>query len=208
MRIVRRNFATALLVSLYVYSPIVCAMESTPSETVIIKSSEDYANTPWAKLKIPAGTKLITRKTESGKELRSLKFVGGVSISELEDGGILSMDNSKGGAVMCAWEIYATMKNTMDKCHPEETELRQNFDLAIEKLEKFIVANNQTPITKTEIETDRQKKRDMLPDQCKGETDEMTKYFLANKSEFLEKFQESIDASLAIPRPPVLNPCL
>ena len=201
--------AIVFLAQSYAYFSIAHAVENnTTSETVIIKSPEDYANTPWAKLNIPAGTKLITHKTESGKQLYSLEFAGGVSISELENGGSLSIDNSKGGAVMCAWQIYAGMKNTMDKCHPEETELRQNFGLAVEKLERFIVANSLTPVTKIELEDALQKQFDKMPDQCTGEANKMAEKFISKKSEFLEKFQKSIDDSLAVPRPPVINPCL
>jgi hypothetical protein len=205
----RKNLLAVFFLCSYLYAPIANAAEGgmANAKTLIIKSSEDYANTPWAKLRIPAGTKLITYQSKSGKELHNLEFVGGVSISELENGDILSVDNN-GGGVMCAWEISADIRTTLEKCYPKEKELKQNFDLVIEKLKNFIVANNLTPITKEELENDLQKKRKDFPDRCTANVRGMAEKLVLHKYEFIKEFQKSTDAFLATPRPPVFNPCL
>ncbi len=179
--------------------------DNAPSEVVIIKSPEDYAKTPWAKLNIPLGTKLLTRKIDNDKELHRLEFVGGVSMWELEDGEILSVDHSGGGAILCLQFIYVDLKNMMDKCRPEETEIRETLDLAIEKIENFIVTNSLSPVTKAELENARQTSRDKFPVQCELYSE--VEGLIPKKTE-LERFQKSIDASIATPRPPVIETCL
>lgn len=173
------------------------------SEIIIIKSPKDYADTPWAKLNIPPGTKLSIRKTESGKELHYLEFEGGVSISEGEDGSILGMDDSKNGAVLCWWGIYTSIKAVLDECHLEETEFRKEIDLVVEKLKNFIVANSLSPVTKSELTDYVQNERKKLHGKC--ENKEMEQFIKQFKSMPLQKI---IDESLAVPRPPVTNPCL
>jgi len=171
---------------------------------IIIKSSEDYADTQWAKLNIPIGTKLLINTVKDGSKLYKLEFAGGVTIEELENGSTLSVDMSKGGAVLCAWDIYAHIKNTLDICHPEEKELRRNIDLIVHKVNNFIVANSLEPITQTELEKIISEKGNDTSIQCQSE---ITERILFYKSE-MTKLQALVDESLATPRPPVLNPCL
>lgn len=208
MPITRTHLLAAFLLISSACLPMASAAEGNSHvQKITIKSPADYAKTPWAKLNIPAGTKLLTRKAENGKELHRLEFAGGVTIEELEEGGTLSMDNSKGGAVMCLWDIYATIKSSVDKCYPEEKEMRQNFELGMDKLEKFIIANSLTPVTKEDLDNALKKKQDNVA-QCPPETDKIAKNFVAKKTEMMAKFQKSIDEALIVPRPPVLNPCL
>lgn len=208
MRRTRKYLVAAVLVALRLGTTAAhAADENAPSETIIIASPEDYADTPWAKLNIPAGTKLITSQA-GGKKLRRLEFAGGVSFSELEDGSTVSIDRGKGGAILCSWGLYAAIKNNLDKCHPEETELRRHLELAIEKIETFIVANSLTPVTKAQLKIDLQGLLGQAPDQCRGDMSGMTQHFISRKAELLETFQKSVDDYLATPRPPVINPCL
>jgi hypothetical protein len=203
-------------VCLLFHSAVSMAQESKIISSVIIKSAKDYANTRWAELNIPVGTKLITTKSPDGKVLSQLEFEGGVTISELEKGGTLEIDYNKSGAIMCGWGVYRHLKLLMDECHRDEIEVREKLDVAVSRYKDFIVANSLRPVTRAGLEDEFQKlisdslqrSGKITPDICKGDFDNFAQQILSQKSYWLEHFDKSLDESLATPRPPVINPCL
>jgi len=205
-----------LSVFLLFHSAVSMAQESEVINSITIETAKDYANTRWAELNIPVGTKLITTKSPSGKVLRQLKFAGGVTISELEKGGTLEMDHNVGGGIMCLWGLYRNVKLLMDECHREETEVREKLDVALSRLKDFIVANSLTPVTLSGLEDQFQKHiaeslqrtGKKMPDICKGGGAQIALQFLSTKSSWLEHFPKTLDVLLATPRPPVINPCI
>lgn len=172
-------------------------------KTIIIQSETDYANTPWAKLKIPAGTKLITNDLGA----RRLEFKNDVSITDQGGGEMLGIDNSKTGAVLCLWQILVPVKASMDTCYPEKKQVRATMDQIVENLKVFIMANSLSPVNEADLDKYIQKRQQDMQGTCARENKHMTRF--SNMSEEkLEELKKGIDASLALPRPPVLNPCL
>lgn len=177
-------------------------------------TSQDLAGTPWEKIRVPPGTQLIVTKDPKGVEKRTLKFSGGVTMSEIEGGGTLASDNSGKGAVWCAWEIAVEIINELEICASDDKEFGKNIDLAIDRINDFIVVNNLTPITKIEIEDRIKRKLSKLQQGVsKKSKEDLRKWCGTNmashaKSTPSEKFKSDMDELLSIPRPPVMNPCL
>ncbi len=176
--------------------------------TVTIKSPEDYASTPFAAWRIPAGTKLLTHIPAKGKALHTLEFPGGVTMEENESGSLMGSDHSGKGAVMCTWMIYASIKGEFDACHTEEKEWRSQLDIAAEKMENFILANSLTPVTKESLVKNLDQERQKAARRCGRTKEDFAQSFITKKADILPKFQLGIDEMLAVARPPVTNPCL
>jgi hypothetical protein len=182
---------------------------------VLDATPENLASTPWAKLKIPQGTKLVVTKGTDGKVVRTLKFSGGVTIS---DNGI-SEDHSGKGAVECAWGIYVEIGNALEICSSEDNkELKKNLNGAIDRINDFIVVNSLVQQSKTSLEdaekiqlselrkfTSKKSKEELHQWCTSGDISNLIK---AMKSMPSEKFKSGVDDLLSIPRPPVINPCL
>jgi hypothetical protein len=177
----------------------------------------DLKGTPWENLKVPMGTKFSIRKDSNGKEFKSLEFPGGVSIYETEH-GIVSVDNSGYGAVMCAWGIYSNLRNAMDIC-PESLDenLKKQIDIAIQRINDFIIANSLSPVTQEQLEErsrkdlkDWQNRRSKMSEEMRNKecSGDIVNIIQSLKNRPTKELQDSVDKLLSIPRPPVINPCL
>lgn len=142
---------------------------------------------------------------------RSATFSGGVKIYESGK----EVDNSGLGAVRCNWDMYVAAKNGLEICKLPNS---AHIDYAIEKTKAFIIANNLTPITAAELDAEIAQKLEaekILYDKASAQRREQmctqSPPIAIEKSISalpLEEFKKSIDAGLAVPRPPVSKPCM
>ncbi|MEJ0076978.1 MAG: hypothetical protein WDO17_16340 [Alphaproteobacteria bacterium] len=116
------------------------------------------------------------------------------------------------GAVLCSWHIYLMMKNWGDTCFPSErTEFKLALSEAIEKIEAFIMASS--PATQRDIERARSKmssdtaasRRRLGRDACTALDKERYRY---SEAQGASAIRDDITKLLAVPRKPVMNPCL
>jgi hypothetical protein len=140
---------------------------------------------------------------------------GGVTVIVDRNGGELGVDRS-GTAVLCYWGIAIMAKISADLCYPGEfTELSRTLGEQIAAINDFIVANSLRPVTKDSLEktiadryaetAGRMKAVGVPPAQyCRREREAFLEPWNANLGDFRQSFQ----AVLAVPRPPVMNPCL
>jgi hypothetical protein len=168
------------------------------------------------------GTKVITGKAKDGAKTREIHLQSGVSFFETRRGNKISsysVDRSGLNAVICIWRIYVGLKTAMEIC-PSGTDedLKVELDSAIDRINRFILENSISPVTKAQLNKSIEKRilraRTKIK-QLRKENPKVTclsrysKQMLKNlKSMPREKFRSGIDKLLSVPRPPVLNPCL
>lgn len=174
------------------------------------KPAFSYEDEFWEKMAKRSDVKITT---DNG--IKTAHFSGGVTIS---DNG-LSMDNSGKGAVRCSWEIYVTAKNMSELCATtNQGEFKEKIDYALNMMNAFIVRNSLSPITENEIQAQIKEKfltlkkqtsqipKEQFEKECSSGFVAHIAKEIASKS--FEDLKKSIDDSLSIPRPPVMNPCL
>jgi hypothetical protein len=143
---------------------------------------------------------------------RTAYFKGGVEINESGK----EWDKSGLGAVRCSWDMYVGVKNALEVCAPGTASA--HIDYAIEKTRAFIVANNLTPITAADLDAEIAQKLEAAKAERANATEEKRTRLCTQNAMLqieksisavpLEQFKQSIDAGLAVPRPPVSKPCL
>ena len=155
----------------------------------------------------------VVRRTEGDRQIVEIRR-GGVVITE-ENGVVKSaLDNSGHGAVLCAWKVSVDILAALDVCVPgQHPALRQDMADAVAKIADFIVANSLTPVSKSELEryvaqrhAETERQRDASGKACSPE-------FLDDslpKLEAIPSAQRRAETAnlLAVPRPPVMEPCL
>jgi hypothetical protein len=156
------------------------------------------------------GTEVIRRSEDGSKVLEVRR---GTVTWELKDGTIVGFDSSPHGAVLCAWEIIVGMKTVMDVCFPGEfPEASSLLGEEIEALDDFIVANSVTPMTKADLRARFDERlRDVKPGS--GTCRAVRQGFIEPLAALLQstpraEVRRKFDQTLAVPRPPVMNPCL
>lgn len=91
------------------------------NEQIIIKSFNDYKNTPFKQYNIPSGTKLTIKKNDNNEKTYHLKFSGGVIMTSNENNdSITAVDISNYGAIGCMNMLNISTKFLLEKCYPEE----------------------------------------------------------------------------------------
>lgn len=152
----------------------------------------------------------MTRETVKGEEVVTIRKAT-VTI-QIDKKGALGIDQDT--AVMCVWTIYVGLHVAADYCFPDsEKELREDFADAVEHFKDFIVANSLTPVRRSDldayVETRRKEllaRASKLPagaPRC-ARTDMFTHY----QADGGEKRRADVARMIAVPRPPVMNPCL
>ena len=152
----------------------------------------------------------VTKKTVDGQEVVTIRKAT-VTIHINKDGA-MGMDQNT--AVLCAWTIYVDVHVAADYCFPDsERELKEDLADGIERFKDFIVANSLRPVTRSDLDAYVEKQRaDLLsraPKVAAGaqrcpRTDQFSYYQVQGR----EKRRAEITQMLAVPRPPVMNPCL
>jgi hypothetical protein len=119
-------------------------------------------------------------------------------------------DTSGAGAVLCVWSIYLSVQAQTAACSLPRRPVDDAIDQAIAAIDDFILANSSLHPTKAMVDAFKHDvaasevsgARRFKPDFCKGPDLE---HF---RSPAPEQIQASVKALLAIPREPVMNPCL
>lgn len=156
------------------------------------------------------GTEVIKRSEDGSKVVEIRR--GGVTLTR-EDGQLLGFDNSGHGAIYCTWEIIVGTKVAADVCFPGEfSELSSLLGEEIEALNLFILANSLTPITKADLQArfdERVLRIKPGSNSCGTVRRDFIVPFNAQlRSKSRAELKREFDETLAVPRPPVMNPCL
>ena len=115
------------------------------------------------------------------------------------------------GAVLCVWYIYLEIKAVGDRCFRDDaSEFPKLLNEAIEQLDTFIVEN--APIARPELEAAKAKylgSRNPVcrPDSKNGQL-QMYEHLRDSINRDVAGFRASLAKLLAVPRKPVMNPCL
>jgi hypothetical protein len=116
-------------------------------------------------------------------------------------------EDMKRGAVLCVWQIYAFIREFGSTCHPfEDADVRDEIARSVDRMEQFIVINGQPD--PNYISTWEQRFRDTgkNKDICKSKAaEQMYKGFIKSTP---AEIKDKTDFLLAVPRRPMLNPCL
>ncbi|WP_018267203.1 hypothetical protein [Methylosinus sp. LW4] len=115
-------------------------------------------------------------------------------------------DRSGAGAVLCAWSIYLTVQHYANACGVARSAADDAIDEAIKSIDEFILANSSLHPTRASLEAFKRRA-------AQSEAASARK-FCENRD--LEPFRsvtpqalrESVKKLLAVPREPVMNPCL
>jgi hypothetical protein len=119
-------------------------------------------------------------------------------------------DKSGAGAVLCLWSIYLSIRAQTAACALPRRPVDDAMDQAIGAMDDFILANSSLHPTKAMLEAF---KRDAAAATVEGARQGRPQFC---KSPDLEKFRSTapekvlanVKAALAVPREPVMNPCL
>jgi hypothetical protein len=116
------------------------------------------------------------------------------------------------GAVLCAWHIYLRVKDIGESClSDEQSDFKQLLAQSVEKIEAFIMANG--PASQKEIDEARARIRaDTAMFQhrlgyevCRPAERDLYRHV---EAQGLSAMRDYITKLLAVPRKPVMNPCL
>jgi uncharacterized protein YodC (DUF2158 family) len=153
----------------------------------------------------------VSKRTENGGEVVEIRR-GGVTVT-VKDGKQSGFDNSGHGAVLCTWELMVSAKAAADVCFPGEfADVASLLQEEIEMFNDFIAANSLRPVTKDDLKAgiaQRASRMKAGSDACLNPR----RHFLEPLTEQLRatsraEVKKKFDEALAVPRPPVLNPCL
>jgi len=115
------------------------------------------------------------------------------------------------GAVLCAWSIYLSVQAETAACGLARRPVDDAIDEAIVAIDEFIMANSSLHPTRAALEAFKRRaaesdlnlaRRLGLQKACVSETLE---HFRRPSP---DQIQSSVKALLAVPREPVMNPCL
>ena len=117
-------------------------------------------------------------------------------------------DNDK-GAVLCAYAIYVDVQAETAFCKVERTPVDDAIDRAVLNMEDFIVANSSLHPTRAALEEFRRNAaasyvRDATARGRLCHSPEIEAF----RHQEPEKIRTGVAALLAVPREPVMNPCL
>lgn len=145
---------------------------------------------------------VTTKDVQTGAELKTAKFKGGVEISS---NGV-SIDKSGLGAVQCSWDLLIGYQQKLEDCTAYHTyDSLKAVDKAIQKTNQFMVDNSIFPITMEDMQqvTDHRKAQHVAKYECnKEEIDMLNKLFMSTD------FERNVELNLSVPRPAVMEPCV
>ena len=152
---------------------------------------------------------LVTKKVINGKEVVEIRKAT-VTIN-IDKDGMMGVDQDT--AVLCVWSEYVNLHIGADYCFPDgERELKEDFADAVEHFKDFIVANSLTPVTRSDLDAYVEKRRAELISRMSktaGGAPRCPKldFFVDYQADGRKKRRADVAKILAIPRPPVMNPC-
>ncbi len=121
-------------------------------------------------------------------------------------------DKSGQGAVLCVWTIYLSVKSHTAACGLARRPVDDAIDNAIAKIDEFIITNSSLRPSRAALEDFKRRAAEQelkaLGGQktyCEGPGARDIEGF---RSTSADEVQKSVTALLAVPREPVMNPCL
>lgn len=214
---IKLSFAASSLASaLLLFSPLAAFAQSAPW------------NTPYGSYFDRPDLAPEFEVLSDGAEIRKVMLPGDV-LPEMErkDGKIqiATFDQSGHGAVLCVKGIYQLARAALDSCQDVENErVSRLVDEALERMDRFILANSIEPVTMSQMKERNQAKLRKLRDDlsgpdasgklksCKADVPERVQFPARLVSAFDEtsdeEFRAKVDDLLLVPRLPAMNPCL
>ena len=125
--------------------------------------------------------------------------------------------DKNGGAVLCAWGIYLGVQAATAACHLERRPVDDAIDEAIQAMDEFILTNSSLHPTRSALEDFKRRggrgafspqswelAADGLPQLCSQSKQDLEGFRQPNP----DQIRTSVKQLLAVPREPVMNPCL
>jgi len=117
-----------------------------------------------------------------------------------------AVEDAEHGAVLCTWMIVVEMKATSEKCHASESPA---IDAALadtlSDIHRFVAANSPTTVSEIQAQATQRIAQAKTEDICSGDGEQM---YQAIRARGAPALRQSTARMLAVPRPPVMNPCL
>jgi len=118
-------------------------------------------------------------------------------------------DRSGAGAVLCAWSIYLSVQNYMRSCAVAQSPADDVIDEAIVAIDDFILANSSLHPTRAALEAFRRRVAESDARRKSGDRTICENRDLEHlRGVAPQALRESVKKLLAVPREPVMNPCL
>lgn len=117
-------------------------------------------------------------------------------------------EDHKHGAVLCNWIIDLSVLTFHDQCHKNEApEFRAALVESIDRINRFAAANSPESYEDMVKQAEQYQSRDRQSThtQCTASAEH---FYQRLKRAGPENLRQSTSRMLAVPRPPVLNPCL
>jgi hypothetical protein len=120
-------------------------------------------------------------------------------------------DKSGAGAVLCAWSLYLSIQEQTATCAWPRRPVDDAIDQAVVDIDEFILANSSLHPTRPMLD---KFKHDAAAGEIKSARRWRGPQFCKNedlegfRSSSPEKVQSSVKTLLAVPREPLMNPCL
>jgi hypothetical protein len=118
-------------------------------------------------------------------------------------------DKSGAGAVLCAWSLYLSIQAQTAACALPRRPTDDAMDQATVAIDEFVLANSSLHPTRDAFESFKREATASDRDRASREPQFCTRPDLERfRSIKPERLQASVKALLAVPREPVMNPCL
>jgi hypothetical protein len=119
-------------------------------------------------------------------------------------------DTSGAGAVLCLWSIYLSVQAQTAACALPRRPVDDAIDQAIVAMDDFILANSSLRPTRAMLDAF---KRDAAAEELSSLRQDRPQFCTSPDLEGFrkpspEQIQAAVKALLAVPREPVMNPCL
>jgi len=163
-------------------------------------------------------------RLKNGEEKRSVEIPRKTRIHQTRRDGktsTMAIDSSGHGAILCTREIYIAVKIALDNCRDlNYSTASMELDLALQKIDKFILENSIEQVSQLDLEADYKRKNAGFRSQISDSSSGMCKIQLGEGLAFMERIADQIEKMpqgdfkkqlaqiLSVPRLPVMNPCL
>ncbi|MDR2219471.1 MAG: hypothetical protein LBE24_02715 [Methylobacillus sp.] len=127
-----------------------------------------------------------------------------------EKGLSAQVDTSGHGAVLCSWAIYVEVQAITAACQKPRKPADDAIDAAIVDIDKFIIANSSERPTQANLDEFKHRvtgtaSPEQIKEYCAQPDDPIINEI---RSMSPDKIREQVKHLLAVPREPVMNPCL
>jgi hypothetical protein len=118
-------------------------------------------------------------------------------------------DTSSGGAVLCAWSIYLSIQAETTACGMARRPVDDAFDEAIAAIDEFILANSSLHPTRAALDDFKRRAAESHVSAARQRGRFCTNGDIERfRSISADHIRTSVKSLLAVPREPVMNPCL